>query len=222
MKKCIFLIAAFVLATVASNAQTEKGSQTLGASLGFDYNKTGGVYISPYDNSITPAGGKTTSFNIGPSYSYFIADKLDLGVSLSYGQSNTTYTNTPIYPEKQSSYAFISSIYLRKYYMFGDKLGLRTGPYFGYEKGDSKSTYLGSNALNSEDSKYDEYSAGARLEFVYYPSKKLGFAAYVASIDWYYVKFDNGNFGNTSTDNVDLSLVNKGLTLSVFYSFGSK
>jgi len=222
MKKSIFLIAAFVLAAVISHAQTEKGSQTLGLNLGFNYNKTNGVNINPYDNSSTPAGSKSTSFNIGPSYSYFIADKLDLGASLSYGQSNRTYANTPIYPEKQSSYAFISSVYLRKYYMFGDKLGLRAGPYLGYVIANNKSIYLGSNALYNVNSKQTEYSAGARLEFVYYPSKKLGLAAYIASVDYDHTKFDNGNSGHTSSDNVDLSLINKGLTLSVFYSFGSK
>ena len=222
MRKAILLIVVPFLTALVSHAQTEKGSQTLGLSLGFNYNKTSGVYTYPSDNSSTPAGGKTTSFNIGPSYSYFITDKLDLGASLSYGQSNMTYANTQNYPEKQSSYAFFSSIYLRKYFIFGDKLGMRAGPCLSYGIGDNKSTYLGSNAVYNENSKQTEYRASARLEFVYYPSKKLGFAAYVASVDYSHNKFDNGNFGHTSSDNVDLSLINNGLNLSVFYTFGGK
>jgi hypothetical protein len=221
MTKTILLIAAFVLAALISHAQTEKGSQTLGLNLGFTYNKSNGLYNNPNDNSSAPAGGKSTNFNVGPSYSYFVADKLDLGASISYGQNNITYANTQADPAKQSSYAFISSVYLRKYFMFGDKLGLRAGPYLGYEKGGNKSTW-GTNAIYDEDNKQTEYSAGARLEFVYYPSKNLGFAAYVASVDYTHTKLDNGNFGNSSNDNIDLSLINNGLSLSVFYTFGSK
>jgi hypothetical protein len=222
MKKTIFLIAAFLLAAVISRAQTEKGNQTLGLNAGFTYNKSDGVYINPYDNSFTPAGGKNTTFNIGPSYSYFVADKLDLGASLSYGQNNSTNVNTQINAAKQSSYAFISSVYLRRYFMFSDKLGFRAGPYLAYQKGDNKSTYLGTNAPYNENSKQTGYGAGARLEFVYYPSKKLGFAAYIARVDYNHNKFDNGSFGHTSNDNVDVSLINNGLSLSVFYAFGGK
>ena len=217
MKKSIFLIAAFLLAAVASQAQTEKGTQTLGLNLGFGYSKTSGVNINPYDNSSTDAGSKTTSFSIGPAYSYFIADKLDLGAALSYGQSNSTYSNTLNNPQKQTSYAFISSIYLRKYIMFGDKLGLRVGPYLGFEKGDNKTDYSGTSAIYSEDSKLTEFDAGARLELVYYPSKKLGFATSIASVNYDHTKFDNGTFGHTSTNNVSAAFINNNLSFSVFY-----
>jgi len=197
----------------------KRAARPLGLTLGLIITKPAEP-INPYDNSSSDAGVKTTAFNIGPSYSYFVSDKLDLGVSLSYGQSNTTNANTSINPTKQSSYAFISSVYLRKYCMFGDKFGIRVGPYLGYEKGDNKSAFLGSNALYSETSKQTGYSAGARLEFVYYPSKKLGFAAYLASVNYDHNKFDDGSFGHFNSDNVDLSLINNGLSLSVFYTFG--
>jgi hypothetical protein len=219
MKKILFLIAAFLLAAVVSQAQTEKGTQTLGLNLGFGYNKTSGVNINPYDNSSTDAGSKNTSFNIGPAYSYFIADKLDLGASLSYGQSNFTYANTQNNPQKLTSYAFISSVYLRKYIMFGGQFGLRAGPYLGFEKGDNKIGYVGTNAIYSEDSKLTEYSAGARLELVYYPSKKLGFAASIASMNYDHTKFDNGAAGHTSSDNLSAAFINNSLAISVFYVF---
>jgi len=217
MKKSIFLIAAFLLAAVVSHAQTEKGNQTLGLNLGFGYQKTSGVSINPYDNSSTDAGTKSTSFNIGPAYSYFIADKLDLGAALSYGQSSYTYPQITNDIQKQTSYAFSSSVYLRKYIMFGNKLGLRAGPYLSYEKGDNKTDYLGTSALYNQDSKLTEYGAGARLELVYYPSKKLGFAASIANVSYDHAKFDNGNQGHTSSDNLGASFINNGLAFSVFY-----
>src|SRR3978361_780186 len=114
MKKTLVLIAALLLASVVSQAQTEKGNQTLGLNLGFYYNKSSGVSINPYDNSSTDAGSKNTSFNIGSAYSYFIADKLDLGASLSYGQSSYTYPQIINNIQKQNSYAFFGSVYLRK------------------------------------------------------------------------------------------------------------
>lgn len=76
MKKTLLLIAVLFLTSLISYAQTEKGSQTFGLNLGFNYNKTSGAYINPYDNSSSDAGVKTTAFNIGPSYSYFVSDKL--------------------------------------------------------------------------------------------------------------------------------------------------
>jgi hypothetical protein len=217
MKKSIFFIAVFLLAAVVSQAQTEKGTQTLGLNLGFSYQKTSGVSINPYDNSSTDAGNKTTSFNIGPAYSYFIADKLDLGAALSYGQSNSTYPQIENNINKQSSYALSGSVYLRKYMMFGDKLGLRAGPYLSYEKGDNKTDYSGSAAIYSEDSKLTEYGAGARLELIYYPSKKLGFAASIANVSYDHNKFDYGNQGHTSNDNINASFISNNLGFSVFY-----
>ena len=87
MKKSIFLIAVFLLAAVMSQAQTEKGTQTLGLNAYFEYSKTNVVNINPYDNSVNSQNNKSTGFNIGPVYSYFIADKLDIGGSLSYGKA---------------------------------------------------------------------------------------------------------------------------------------
>jgi hypothetical protein len=222
MKKTLVLIAALLLASMISQAQTEKGNQTLGLNLGFNYSKTSGVNISPYDNSSTDAGSKNTSFNIGPAYSYFIADKLDLGASLSYGQSSYTYPQIANNIQKQNSYAFFGSVYLRKYIMFGDKLGVRAGPYLNYEKGDNKIDYSGTSALYNEDSKLTEYDAGARLELVYYPSKKVGFATSIASVNYDHTKFDNGNLGHTSTNNVSAAFINNNLAFSVFYVFGNK
>jgi Outer membrane protein beta-barrel domain len=217
MKKTIVLISAFLLAAVVSHAQTEKGTQTLGLNLEFGYQKTSGVNINPYDNSSTDASSKNTSFNIGPAYSYFIADKLDLGASLSYGQSNYTYPQITNNIEKQTSYAFSGSLYLRKYIMFGGKLGLRAGPYLTYEKGDNKTDYSGTAALYNQDSKLTEYGAGARLELVYYPSKKLGFAASIANVSYDHNKFDNGNQGHSSNDNINASFISNNLGFSVFY-----
>src|ERR1700744_2289180 len=101
MKKAFFLFAALLLASVVSHAQTEKGNQTLGFNFQYSYNNNGGINISPFDNSVTNTSNKYTVFSVAPLYSYFIADKLDLGATLSLGQTTYNYYNVTDEIEKQ-------------------------------------------------------------------------------------------------------------------------
>jgi len=219
MRKALFLIAVLLLTALISHAQTEKGSQTLGADLGFTYLKSSGTTIDPYGNSTYNSGSKSTKFNIGPSYSYFIGDKLDLGTSLTYSQ------NTYSYPagnnlEKQSEREFGGAIYLRKYFMFQEKIGLRAGPRIGYYRDINKITYEPANDIYNQDAKTDNFVGGLNLDLVYYPSKHLGFTASLANLYYTHFKSGLGTQGNAKGDNFNASFINDGLSLSVFYAFG--
>jgi hypothetical protein len=221
MKKTIFLIAAFVFAAVIAHAQTEKGSQTLGADFRFTSQKTTGISINPYDNSSYDAGNKFTSFGIGPSYSYFISDKLDLGAALSYSQ------NTNSFPvgnnlERQSAHDYGGVIYLRKYFMFQDKIGLRAGPHIGYFHDVNSIIYEPSNPIYNVNTKTDNFSGGINLDLVYYPSKHLGFTASLANLNYTHYRSDLGTQGHSDGDYFNVFFVNSGLSLSVFYAFGNK
>ena len=225
MKKALFVIAVLFLRSLISHAQTEKGNQTLGLNLGWHFNTNDNTYINPFDNSITDQSSQSRSFNIGPGYSYFIADKLDLGAALSFGRSTYHYLNHS--PggsnlQDQTSYSYGGIIYLRKYFMFADKIGLRGGPYAGYTKGDSKNIYSGADSPYNIDSKTDNYNAGVKLDMVYYPSKKLGVSASLASLSYTHYKTDSGTQGHSDGENVDLAFVSNSLVLSVFYALGSK
>jgi hypothetical protein len=216
MKKTLLLLAVFLVTISVSYAQTEKGYQALGLNLAFAYNNSSGTVIS--NGNPQPLGSKITQFSIGPSYSYFIANKLDVGGSLSFGTTSTT--NLPGYnPSKYSSNDIGGIVYLRKYCMFNDKIGLRTGPYIGYNYGEVKYTYNTAPAA-STDTKTDYYNAGMRLELVYFPSKKFGFSTYLASFDYSHYKSDSGPAGHLSGDNVYLNLINSNLAVSVYYVFG--
>jgi len=206
---------------MASYAQTEKGNQTLGLNMGFSYNKSNGVSINPYDNSSTDVNSKTTGFNIGPSYSYFIADKLELGASLSYDRDNYNYPNTPGNGEEQLRYDYGGTIYLRKYFMFQNKIGLSAGPYAGYFRGINKLTYEGANSIYSNDSKTDNFEGGLNLGLVYYPTKHLGFSASLATIGYDHNKTDDGTQGHSDGNSFNASFVNNGLSFSIFYVFGN-
>ncbi|SDG14413.1 outer membrane beta-barrel protein [Mucilaginibacter sp. P25] len=215
MKKILILIPVFLLAFQISKAQTEKGSQTLGIDLQFMYQKsTQNAFQSvpnPYESEV-----KNTNFSIGPNYSYFIADKLDIGVSLNYAHTSQNGKNSN-YPNNVTSHQYGAALFLRKYFMFGDKLGLRAGPYIGYSRYDFRS------ADTSTPTKTDSYVAGATMGLVYYPTKKLGVAATLANFSYNHSKIkDDYNSQIGSTNNVNFNIINNGVLLSVFYIFGGK
>ena len=229
MKKILILVAAFLCAYQFSSAQTEKGNQTLGVNLGFGYNKYS--FFNTSDQSSTNTSSKVTTFNIGPSYSYFIADKLDLGASLSYqaltnninnDAGGAPYTNGP---NKQTNNNFEGTIYLRKYFLYANKIGVRTGPYVGYSRNDQKSAWADPNTGNNSNSVTNGYEAGAKLDLVYYPSTHLGVTATLANLEYQHYTVKNDYATNSEKQNgnsVNLSLINNGLTVGVFYVFGNK
>jgi hypothetical protein len=223
MKKLMLLIAAAVFIYQTSQAQTEKGTQTLGANLGFSYTKTNQNIINPYDQSSTIDNSKSTSFTFGPTYSYFIANKLDLGASLEY-QSNITNSNPNTYDEltKQVNRYYGASIFLRKYFMYTDKLGLRAGPYINYEKVTTKYNYTAANAESNLNANQDIIDGGLGLDLVYYPSKHLGVSATIANLSYEHTKINNGDQGNGSSNDVNFDFINNNLTFSIFYAFGGK
>jgi hypothetical protein len=221
MKKILILLPAFLMAFQISKAQTEKGSQTLGVNVNFSYQKSTNLSINPSDNSSVNSVNKNTIWGIGPSYSYFIADKLDIGANLGYDNMHVDNSDQS-YPQSRRIHDYVASVFLRKYLMYNEKFGIRTGPYIGYSRYDTKDTYPPSSAINDNTSKSDSYIAGLNLGLVYYPSKNIGFAATLANLSYNHVKTDSGVNGHGSTDNVNFNFITNNLGLSVFYVFGGK
>src|ERR1700739_925826 len=124
MKKNLFLAVAFLFAAKLATAQTEKGTLNLGFNLTVAHQDQSGTQLNTNDNSYDAINNKATQLNIGPSYSYFIANKLDLGVDLTY--SRFSADDSPNYsPEKQVGNTYSGDIFLRKYFMCSDKFGFR-------------------------------------------------------------------------------------------------
>jgi long-subunit fatty acid transport protein len=216
MKKILVLIPAFLLAFQISKAQTEKGSQTIGIDVQFTHQKTSENIIRPGVDTYN-SDFKLTNFNIGPTYSYFIVDKLDIGTSLTYAYAKLDNQNTS-YSSIQTSRQYGANIFLRKYFMFGDKFGLRAGPYLGYFRYNYKTNNDGSITTN----KTDNYIVGANLAFVYYPVKKLGISAMLANLSYQHSKLKDATRQTGGGDNVNFNVINNGLGLSIFYVFGGK
>jgi hypothetical protein len=140
---------------------------------------------------------------------------LDIGTSLSYGQSITKYDPALNTATKSTSKGFSGSIFLRKYFLYNDKIGIRTGPYFSYENAKQTSDYV--DPINNNNSNIDHYGGGLNLDFVYYPAKNIGLAARLADLSYAHQKSKGYVEGSSNTFN--LSMVNN-LTLSIYYVFG--
>lgn len=213
MTKFIVVMLLCGIAVQASYAQTEKGTQNLGLSLNFATATSHSTSFDPYTLSSYRSETKNNSFGISPSYSYFVADKLDLSISAGYSYSNSDTDNGNVFPQKQTQRRIAGTIQLRKYFLFNDKIGIRTGPLFSYERGKQTAEY------NSIKSSYntDTYNGGLRLDFVYYPFKKVGFASTIGNMYYTYQKADNGN---TPADykSFQVNFVDY-LNLSFFYIF---
>jgi hypothetical protein len=225
MKKILFLIAAGVCAAQISNAQIQKGQQTLGGSLGLNHNLISNGAVNSSTNILESQSTRSTNFSIGPAYSYFIADKVELGGLLSYstGTYSTTYFNgSVITTSKQNSNYLGGALYLRKYCLYDNKIGIRTGPYISYFKGDNKYTLLSLNSTSN--SKSNTYNVGASVDLVYYPSNSLGFAATLANLAYSNSKATSPDSPQSvsKVENLGLNFISNDLSISVFYVFGSK
>jgi len=222
MKRSLILIPAFLFLVQISKAQTEKGSQTLGVNLGFEYFDQSGVNISTADNSLTAESTKYTSFSVGPSYSYFIADNLDLGATLNYSLNNYNYGPDNYYITRQDNKNYGGTVFLRKYVLYKNKIGFRVGPYFGYSIGDQKFIYTWQFNTNNSDSKSNSYQGGANLDLVYYPTKHLGVSISLANLDYEHTRTNSGAQGFANEDGVNFDFVNNNLAVSLLYVFGGR
>ncbi len=219
MKRSLILIPAFLFLVQISKAQTEKGSQTLGVNLNFSYYDQSGVNVNPYDNSLAEQSNKFTMFSVGPTYSYFIADNLDLGATLNYSLTNSK--NAPNSLE-QDNKNYGGTLFLRKYVLYKNKIGFRFGPYLGYLIGDQKFIYKGQNSIDNSDAKSHTYEGGADLDLVYYPTKHLGVSISLANLDYQHTRTNSGAQGFANSDEVNFDFVNNNLSVSLLYVFGGK
>lgn len=221
MKKTLLLIAVLFLTSLISYAQTEKGSQTLGLNFGFTYSKGNSLINDPNSGVYYKGTNQTTNFNIGPAYSYFIANKTDLGGYFSYSLSNSSYPYYPNGLSKTSGHAYGGEIFLRKYLMFANKLGVRTGPYLNYSRNESTIVYQPSiygNYVNSNVRKTGE--VGVLLDLVYFPLKNLGITAQLANLGFSHYTAHDYQHNSSSGNSVNMILSSNSLSLSVVYAFG--
>lgn len=211
MYKKLLLIILSAITIQAAKAQTEKGTQNLGATFVVSTANTK-LNNLLFDNTIDHNNVKQKDYSISPDYSYFIADKLDIAVGLGYGYSNSKY-NSDNDIHEQTGKAFTSSISLRKYFLFDNKIGIRTGPFLNYQKTKTNNVY----PTNTYKYDSDFYAGGVSLDFVYYPTKNIGLAANLGNVRYVHQKITGDTQGTNNAFNLSFT---DNLTLSVYYVFG--
>ncbi len=219
MKKLLILTAAFLLIIQFSNAQTSTGTQNLGFNLGFNSENSDNLFINPQDFSTQTYLTKLTTLNLGPTYNYFIANNIDIGATLNYSSYRLDYSGNVNGIEKQYSNDFGGIIFIRKYLLYQNKIGFRTGPFLGYDRSSQKITEIPSQSVSDLNSTTNNYSAGLRLDLVYFPLKHVGFSATLANLVYSNYKSDNKIRGNASGNSINLNLLTSGLAVSAFYIF---
>jgi hypothetical protein len=219
MKKNLLFTAAMLFAVHLAVAQTQKGSQTLGGNASFTRSTTsteGNIGTSATYTRTTVS----TNFNIGPSYGYFVADGLELGGNFTFANGtdkaeniySSTFTSAT---GKNTANTYGAGIFIRKYFVHASKLGVRVGPYAGYSFTKANSSNITGGFTTEGYGNAKTFNAGALLDLVYFPSKKLGIAANLAGIT-YNRSNNNGGNGKSSTDGFKANLANQGLTLCVW------
>jgi len=226
MKNIVLLVIA-LLSTIGVKAQTNAGSQNLGVNLGYSNTTTTTVFTNPtYTPSTLTTTSKQTTYSVAPAYSVFVGKNLDLGfaVGLTGSTSNYDYAPTPYTPTKTDYLAYSGTVYLRQYFLFADKIGVRTGPFFLYQQSTQKNAYpAGSTYNNNTDNKVNSYSTGINLDFVFYPVRQIGLSANICSFGYTLQKSSTAD-GSGSTDatqkTFNANFLANNLSLSVFFVFG--
>jgi hypothetical protein len=224
MSRSFYVIFITLTLSATVRAQTQKGNQLLGGSLSLATGKgTTTEYLRGTSGAIEVIKNKLNSFSIGPTYSFFVADNLDLGASLAY----STFRQSSILPnvaseiEKQRGFNY--SVYLRKYFLFEKKVGFRMGPYVGYQNSKASSDF-GSSIVGFQEIKNKLFDAGIGFDFVYFPTQKIGLAANIGTLGYQHITYTRSDDNQLSLQEKDhtfgLNLANSNLALSVFYSFG--
>jgi len=219
MKKLSIVIALILMIIKTANAQTQKGDQSLGLGFNFYSNSQNFNYTGP--NPVSYGTLNSTSFTTIPGYSYFIAQNLDIGASMGFGDE-TEHQNDPSTPGgtiKTINKTYSPTIYLRKYFLFNNKIGIRTGPYFLYQYSTSNSVYS-SNSSSNYNSTSHYSQTGINADFVYCPSKKVGLALNIGSLSYNHQRFDSQSY-TTSDNGVSLQFLTSNLMLSAYYVFGN-
>ena len=208
------LIVLSVITIHAAKAQTEKGSQNLGATFGVSVTNSNTRYFNSFDNTITDnSRGKLTTYSIAPSYSYFIADKLDIGAAIGYSYNNQKYDPALNSQIQQRNESYSANIFLRKYFLFDNKIGIRTGPYLDYQKMKQRFAYTS----NVDNYSSDSYGGGLSMDFVFYPAKNIGLAAALANLGYRHDKYTDDTLGDANS--FQFNFVNS-IAFSIYYVFG--
>ncbi len=178
MKKANILTLVFIFVAAASSfAQTSAGTLFLGGGLGFSSSNSKST--TKIGNVTSTADGpQATEFSIVPGVGYFIADKLAVGIDISFTGTSIKETEANGDYEKTSRTNIGFTPYVRKYFMLSDNFGFTGTLGVGVGLGSSKIEEKDGNTTTTVDGpKSTTLEFGVTPGLVFFPTNKVGLEA---------------------------------------------
>lgn len=207
MKKTIIL--SMILAgTSFLSAQTSKGSMMLGGSLGFN-SRNSETTITNSGVSAVTVERKYSGFNFSPTFGYFVADKLAVGLILDFSSSNNTYTYPLAVGNNTKEENFVNKgtqfgIFARKYMMTNETFG-----FYGqisFLTGSTKNEYTDTRANGNSTIDLDKgpkTNVDLGFGIAYFPSKNIGLHAGFGGLGWNSSKVKSTNSTSPNSDKTE-------------------
>ncbi|WP_406827321.1 outer membrane beta-barrel protein [Pedobacter sp. KACC 23697] len=177
MKKQLLTLVAICAIAMGANAQTEKGDNLIGGSIGFNNSKQ-----KPLNSTNTFSTGNSKSFNIAPRFGHFFGKNLALGLQIGYGgnksESQSTYflgSGSPQFINSvDKSHSFNVIPYLRYYVDIVHKFKFFGQANVGMAFGKSTYNLTSSGNYITETTHYKTtyYQASINPGFAFFPTKK--------------------------------------------------
>jgi hypothetical protein len=189
MKKTTILIILFASAFTATS-QTSKGSMMIGGSVGFASSKNN-TTVTNDGGTVTGTDNKFSNFNISPTFSYFLADGLALGLNINFYSNKSTNSfptangsNIKEYIREDKGTSF--GLFARKYFInddskfgfYGD-IGFGVGPFSDKE---TRTPAVGTGFV--VESKGSSTNVNLGLGVAYFPTKFIGLHAGIGGLGW--------------------------------------
>ncbi|WP_231427582.1 MULTISPECIES: outer membrane beta-barrel protein [Pedobacter] len=179
MKKQLLSLAVLCAVAFTVNAQTEKGKNLIGGSIG--YSKSESKPTITYPNNYAYGDGESTSFNVNPKFGHFFSKNLAIGLGIGYYETknisdlnfldgNSLITSTSI----QRNKSFNVGPFVRYYVDIVEKFKFFGQGSFDIAFGKSSQSQSGSGSYNYQRSNYKTgaYSASINPGFAFFPAKK--------------------------------------------------
>lgn len=225
MKKQLLTLAAVCVIAMAANAQTEKGNNLIGGSIGFNYNNRKPLNSG---NTITD---NSRSFNISPRYGHFFGKNLAVGLQVGYSRSETHSTSTYVLGNNSLAFSntetknnFFTAIpYVRYYLEVADKFKFFGEGDFGMAFGKTKSSsiYSANNINQNISYKTTQYLASVNPGFAFFPSKKwaIEFSFPLISYSKYKLEDNGVNLNSEASNNESFTLAFSSFSPTIGFNF---
>jgi len=176
MKSKLLIMGVLCAIAFKANAQTEKGKSVINGAIGFSTNKSENT-----SSNVSVIDQKSNSFTFAPSFGYFVANNLAIGLGVGYSQNKNTSnsfdanSSTLVY-YKQIAKQQIFSVnpFLRKYVDIADKFKFfgQINLGIGFGKAENTVTYNTPSTTLENTYKFTSYSGAISPGFAFFPSKK--------------------------------------------------